>query len=93
MNSTTDINEYAAIRAVVQHYIEGARTGSGATMKPAFHADATIYGYVGEALFAGPIQDLFDWNDRNGAATELVWEIAQIDLVGTVATVRLETDR
>lgn len=93
MNSTADIDDYAAIRAVIQHYIEGARTGSGATMKPAFHADATIYGYVGEELFSGPIQGLFDWNDRNGAAKALVWEIAHIDLVGTVAAVRLETDR
>ena len=35
-------------------------------MRPAFHEDATIFGYVVEDLFAGPIQKLFDWNDTNG---------------------------
>ncbi len=35
-------------------------------MKPAFHKDATIFGYAGPDLFAGPIQELFAWNDKNG---------------------------
>ena len=59
-------------------------------MKPAFDKDATIFGYAGADLFAGPIQLLFDWNDENGPATELEARIAGIDLVDTVATVRLE---
>ncbi len=61
-------------------------------MKLAFHADATVFGYVGDDLFAGPIQKLFAWNDDNGAATELQVRIASLDVVGTVATVRLELD-
>ncbi len=59
-------------------------------MKPAFHKDATIFGYAGNDLFAGPIQQLFDWNDDSGPAPELQARIASIDLVDTVATVRLE---
>ena len=61
-------------------------------MKPAFHEDATIFGFAGPDLFAGPIQQLFDWNDENGPATELQARIAAIDLAGTVASVRLELD-
>ena len=61
-------------------------------MKPAFHADATIFGYVGAELFGGAIQQLHDWNDANGPATELHARIACIDLIGSVATVRLELD-
>ncbi len=80
------------ITKTVQHYIDGAKSGKGADMKPAFHKDATIFGYVGEDLFAGPIQILFDWNDQNGPATELEAHIASIDVSGTVATVRLELD-
>ena len=34
-------------------------------MKPAFHKDATIFGYVGGGLFASPIEQLFVWNDEN----------------------------
>ncbi len=61
-------------------------------MKPAFHKDATIFGYAGADLFAGPIQQLFAWNDGNGPATGLKARIASIDLIDTIATVRLELD-
>jgi len=89
---STDVSEYDAIAKTVQHYIDGAKSGKGDDMKPAFHEDATIFGYAGADLFAGPIQSLFDWNDANGPATELQARIAGIDLVDTVATVRLELD-
>lgn len=88
----TSVGEYDAIAATVQHYIDGAKTGRGDDMKPAFHQDATIFGYVGPDLFAGPIQLLFDWNDENGPATGLQARISQLDVAGTIATVRLEID-
>lgn len=91
-NAAANLSEYDAITRTVQHYINGGRSGRGADMKPAFHPDATIFGYVGADLFAGPIQQLFDWNDQNGPATELQARIASIDIIGTVATVRLELD-
>ena len=68
MNKATPIAEYASISATIQHYIQGAISGKGEDMKPAFHPDATIYGYIGSDLFAGPIQNLYDWNDGNGPA-------------------------
>ncbi len=88
----TDVSEYDAVAKIVQQYIDGAKSGRGDDMKPAFHEDATVFGYVGADLFAGPIQKLFDWNDENGPATGLQARIASIDLIGTVATVRLELD-
>ncbi len=91
-NVTTNLNEYDLITKVVQHYIDGAKSGKGDDMKPAFHEDATIFGYAGADLFAGPIQNLFAWNDDNGPATELQARIASIDLIGTIASVRLELD-
>ncbi len=91
-NETTGVNDQDLIAKVVQHYIDGARSGKGDDMKPAFHEDATIFGYVGPDLFAGPIQILFAWNDDNGPATELEDRIASIDVTGTVATVRLELE-
>ncbi len=86
----TITNEHDAIGKVVQHYIDGAKSGRGDDMKPAFHTDATIFGYAGDDLFAGPIQKLFDWSDENGPATELEARIASIDVIGTAATMRLE---
>ncbi len=91
-HTSTNVSEYDVIAKVVQHYIDGARSGKGDDMKPAFHEDATVFGYVGPDLFAGPIQNLFAWNDDNGPATELEDRIASIDVTGTIATVRLELE-
>ena len=91
-NSATNVSDYDEIAKVVQQYINGAKSGRGDDMKPAFHKDATVFGYVGDDLFAGPIQQLFVWNEENGPATELQAWIASIDLIDTVATVRLELD-
>ena len=85
-------DEHKRIESTIQHYIDGARSGKGNDMKPAFHKDATIFGYIGSDLFAGPIQKLFDWNDENGPATDIVSKIAQIDIEGSIATVGLESD-
>ncbi len=91
-NATAIETEHDAIAKAVQHYIDGAKSGNGDDMKPAFHKDATIFGYAGADLFGGPIQQLFDWSDGNGPSPELTARIATIDLVDTVATVRLELD-
>jgi len=91
-NITTNTSDNEMIEKTVQFYIDGAKSGKGNDMKPAFHTDATIFGYAGDDLFAGPIQRLFDWNDDNGPATELEARIANIDIEGTIATVRLELD-
>ncbi len=90
--ATTSLTEYGAIAEAIQPYIDGAKSGKGDDMKPSFHEDATIFGYAGDDLFAGPIQQLFAWNDENGPATGIQARIASIDLIGTIATVRLELD-
>jgi Putative lumazine-binding len=62
-------------------------------MKPAFHQDATIFGYADGELFAGPIQLLFGKVDHDAPATEgLHARIVGIDIVDTIAGVRLELD-
>jgi hypothetical protein len=91
-SGAVNISDYEAITKVLQHYIDGARSGKGDLMKPAFHSDATIYGYVGPDLFAGPMQNLYDWNDENGPAPDIVSRITHFDVVGTAASVRLESD-
>ncbi len=92
INTATNVIEYDRITKVVQQYINGAKSGKGEDMKPSFHEDATVIGYVGDDLFAGPIQQLYSWNEENGPATELRAWIASMDVINTVATVRLELD-
>ena len=86
------VNEVDAITKAMQAYIDGARTGKGEAMKPAFHSEATMFGYVGPDLFGGPIQHLYDWNDKNGPATGVQSRFTSIDVVGTAASVRLDID-
>ena len=85
-----DVHEYDAITKAIQPYIDGMKSGKGDDMMPAFHHEATIFGYAGADLFGGPIQQLFDWSDQNDPATALEERIASIDIAKTVATVRLE---
>ncbi len=89
-NLSTDVRQHDAVAKTLQHYIDGTKSGKGDDMRPAFHKDATIFGYAGADLFGGPIQQLFDWSDEKGPAAGLQARIASIDLVGTVAIVRLE---
>ena len=91
-NAPAAASETAAVAAAIRPYLDGAVSGSSDAMKPAFHPDANIYGYIGPDLFGGPIQGIYDWHDSNGAAAELESRIANIDIEGTIATVRLELD-
>jgi len=93
MTGITDINDYEAITDLVTiHYLKGAISGKGSEMKASFSEGATWAGYVGPDLVAGPIQSLFDWNDSNGAAKDLVYKISKIEIVGSIASVRIEMD-
>ena len=79
-----------AITSVIHPYAQGGRKGDAAIMKPAFGQNATIHGYIGGELLAGPIQILFDWVTQNPPATQLQADIVNIDLAQTVATARVE---
>jgi hypothetical protein len=92
MTETSYVNDIDAITRTLQSYMDGARSGKGVAMKPSFHDDATIYGYVGTDLFGGPIQGLFDWNDQNGPARDVQFRLSSIDVVGTCASVRADVD-
>ena len=91
-NAPAPRTDESAIRGVIRTYIDGGKNGSGDAMKPAFHEGATIYGYIGEDLFGGPIQGLYDWNDSNGPAVDLKGDITSVDIEGSIATARVELD-
>ena len=61
-------------------------------MQRAFHEDAIIFGFADGSKFAGPIKMLFDSVDQEPPATGLKARFARIDIVGTIAQVRLELD-
>src|SRR4030095_12288930 len=61
-------------------------------MKPSFHDKCTFYGYFDGQLLAGPIQMLFDWVDGNGPSRNLDARFASVDILDTIASVRLEVE-
>ncbi len=92
MSTSADNDDARQIGAITQTYIEGARNGSSDHLRPIFHELATICGYVGPDLFAGPIGMFYEWHDDNGPAADVEAGEPQIDIEGTAATVRLEID-
>ena len=88
--SSGNQEDIKAISSIIQTYAEGGRKGDVAIMKHAFHENATIHGFIGGSLFAGPIQNLFNWVTENPAALGLEAKIANIDTAETVATARVE---
>ena len=86
------VAEHDAIVATMQHYVNGGRAGKSQLMKPAFHPTATIVGYCGGVLLTGPIQQLFDWIGQNGPAPEIRPRFAAIEILHTIAVVRLEVE-
>jgi len=82
--------EYEAIAETMQYYLDGGRKGKSDLMRPGFHADATVVGYCAGKLYTGPIQQLFDWIDQNGPAPSIEPSFASIDVIDTIAVVRLE---
>jgi len=92
MSDTPSTDDIRQIESVMNTYIEGGRSGHNDTLRPIFHDLATICGYVGPDLFAGPIEMFYDWHAENGPATDLVVGDIQIDAEGSAASVRVELD-
>jgi Putative lumazine-binding len=82
-------SEYDAIVGIIQKYIDGCRQGRSELMRPVFHADASFFGYVGGQLASGT-QFLFDWIDRNGPAPRIEPRFVSVDILDSIAVVRLE---
>lgn len=88
------VREYDAIVAILDKYNEGGRQARSSIMKPAFHAQATIFGIdANGALSGGPIQGLFDTIDSAfQPSPQARGVIARIDIVGTAASARVDTN-
>ena len=92
MSNPSYVQDYNAIVEVVNKYIEGNSKASGATMKPAFHEKATVFGLNGTELFGPEIQELFDVIDQFPPSPDAQARFTRVDVVGTAANVRLDSD-
>jgi Putative lumazine-binding len=83
------LTEYDEIVNIMQMYIDGSKQGSSELMRPAFHANASFFGYAGNQLAIGT-KFLFDWIDKNGPADKIEPRIVSVDILDSIAVVRLE---
>ena len=94
MNNTTYVQDYQAIVAVLNQYNAGGAQADSSIMRPAFSSQATIFGVDGDdQLTGGPIEDLFEIIDSAfRPSPQAKAAIARIDIVGTAASARVDTD-
>ncbi|MBI6885002.1 nuclear transport factor 2 family protein [Pseudomonas putida] len=95
MSKPTYVEEYSAIVAVLDKYNEGGKKAKSSVMKPAFSEQATIFGVDGDSkLVGGAIQGLFDAIDNPPfrPSPEAQGVIVNIDIVGTAASARIDTN-
>ena len=86
--------EEDVIRQAINFYIEGLREGSVETLKKAFHAQATMCGYLGETMMIVPIQGLYDFVGSHDAPAKtgepFDVSVAAIEVAGSsVASVKI----
>ena len=82
--------EYLGIARAVELYFEGGRTGDSQYMKKVFLPEANIYGTRAGKLTGGPIQLLYDMVEGKPSPTEIIYDIAAVEVAGNIAMVRLE---
>ena len=94
MSKPTYVQDYNAIVDVLNQYNQGGAKADSALMKPAFSEQATIFGVDADSkLTGGPIQGLFDIIDSAfRPSPELQAAIVNIDIVGTAASARVDTN-
>jgi hypothetical protein len=94
MSKPTYVQEYNAIAAVLNSYIEGCRQAKSSIMKPAFSGHATMFSVGADGKLAGgPIQGLFDGIDSGfRPSPEAQGVIVRIDIVGTAASARIDAN-
>ena len=89
MTTSQYLTEYDDIVKTMQMYINGSKNGKSELMRPAFHPEASFFGYAGEQLAVGT-KFLFDWIDKNGPAPTIEPRVVSVDILDSIAVVRLE---
>src|SRR3954451_4058126 len=85
--------DYEDVVATVAKYVEGLRVGSPEGTAQAFHNDAVIYGYFKGELLGGPIQNLYDYVEKGGAAPEIRTRLDVLAITPTTAVVRVDMEK
>jgi hypothetical protein len=86
------VSQYDAVVKAMAAYVDGVRQGTSEVMRPAFHRNASFFGHYPGGVMEGPLQQLFDWVDKNGPAPSLQSRFASVEVMGKIAYVHLEIE-
>lgn len=89
---TVSTQDFEDVVATVAKYVEGLRVGDIATLTQAFHKDAVMYGLTNGELLGGPIQNLYDFVKKNGAAPDIKTRLDVLAITPTTAVVRVDME-
>ncbi len=87
-------SEEAAVRKVVQQYIDGTYQGDVKALRRCFHPKAVMNGYLGDQLLLGGPEPFFENMGKAPSMAEggapYQGKIVSLDVVGNVASVTLK---
>ena|SRR5690349_1723394 len=93
MSKPTFVADHIAITEVLEKYNQGVAQADSALMKPAFAAEATIFGVADGKLSGGAITGLYEGIDADfRPSPEGRAVIAYINVTGTAANARVDTN-
>ena len=91
---TQSTKDELAVKAVVQKYIDATYQGDVEALRQCFHSKATMSGYLGADRLLGGPGPFFEAIGENpsmaAAGAPYVGKIASLEVVGRVASVRIE---
>lgn len=88
--ATRDFDE---VIKTASKYVAGLRVGSVSDVASAFHKDAVMYGFTNGKLLGGPISNLFDFVQENGAAPDIATRLDVLAITPTTAVVRVDMEK
>jgi hypothetical protein len=88
----TPIDDYDAIAATVQLYIDGSAEGDAAKLSEGFHADAQMYGAVGDDRYDEPITEYIKLMAESPGGETLRARITSIVQAGDAASATVIED-
>ena len=92
VRSGTPIDDYDAIAATVQLYIDGSAQGDAAKLTEGFHPDAQMYGAVGDDRYDEPITEYIKLVAESPGGETLRARITSIVQAGDAASATILED-
>jgi hypothetical protein len=83
-------DQYEAVAAALAPYINGAKTGDGTSMRPAFYEHAHIVGSLNGSFENAAADDFCKDINQLGASPAVKHRIAWIDISGPAAAAKVE---